>query len=66
MFSKNTSTQQNGTTFTGKKSLDLLKTNDERKEYASALMGKVKGHIPIILETLGEVGLDLLLGDNKV
>ena len=43
---------------------DRLTTRGERRDYAVQLMQKVKGHIPIILETTKD--LDLPQNHNKL
>ena len=41
-----------------KKSLGTMKTSRERRKYASELMDRVKGHIPIVLEITKELAIE--------
>ena len=58
MQRNNTASAQKNTDSTMKKTLDQLKTTKERRQYASELMEKVKGHIPIILQATKDLGMD--------
>lgn len=54
----NTASAQKNTESSPKKSLQQLKTSKERRQYASELMERVKGHIPIVLEATKDLGMD--------
>jgi len=49
---------QKGSQAEGKKPLRMMKTSRERRKYASELMDKVKGHIPIVLEVAKDLALE--------
>ncbi len=56
--------QQNEEPSNNRNVLDRLTTRGERRDYAVQLMQKVKGHIPIILETSRD--LELPQNSNKL